>query len=464
MIVLRFSSLDDETISAHDALIADEGFAWWGWWKKRHEPWPDSGTLSRIGRARQIGLVDRAAELYYVASSRDMVHASGDVISSPDSAHSPRYYSDALLPMWLKFVRIERLSANEWAEKFGRVPEGDSTLFEQSPQELSRSAGGAPVRFSNAPESRTAILHISDLHFGDDHAYSGQHTIDNSIELLDNLVRDLPSAPAVVVVSGDLTTRGGQAGLDAALEFLERLALRLQLPRDNIIVVPGNHDILVDDLDDRKDFDNEGPFRTFVEDFYGEPVALERIHLVTLSDGRKFAFGLVNSSRPRTSRLMDYGYVGRDRAAPIMDLLARLADQGCITFFVLHHHLQSAQGFEEPIINRPVSITLDAGELVSSAARSNVTAILHGHQHLPFVGSATRAAEFSHSGPTPLPPTTRAVPTLGAGSLSAGISRLGDELRDNSFSFYEVLENELRIRVYRLNPNQYSSLIWDFHI
>ena len=37
-------------------------------------------------------------------------------------------------------------------------------------------------------------------------------------------------------------------------------------------------------------------------------------------------------------------------------------------------------------------------------------------------------------------------------------------MRDNSLSFYNVSETDVRIRVYRLTPALHPALVWDFSI
>jgi 3',5'-cyclic AMP phosphodiesterase CpdA len=72
----------------------------------------------------------------------------------------------------------------------------------------------------------TTIVHISDLHFDD--------TEPGSVEALRESIESI--GPALIVVSGDLTLRGGIREFRSARRFLDSLA-------SPILVVPGNHDI-----------------------------------------------------------------------------------------------------------------------------------------------------------------------------------------------------------------------------
>ncbi len=72
-----------------------------------------------------------------------------------------------------------------------------------------------------------SILHVSDVHFGSDHARARAKTLIAVIETIH---------PDVVVVSGDLTQRARSAQFGEARAFLDEI----RVPR---VVVPGNHDV-----------------------------------------------------------------------------------------------------------------------------------------------------------------------------------------------------------------------------
>lgn len=470
MIILRYSSYGNDTIGEHLRVFAEAGSVWWGWWKKLHEPWPHIIEDAEFNDTFIVGLVNRGSGEFYEARCVEIAHDRGAPLPSPDEAKTPLYYGLEAHPLWFRFDQLLKVSREEWIQMFGDVPVGDDSLLtNRSDLAAARSEDSIALEVQtisvSAPEGRTGVLHISDLHFGSDHAYERVPPHLTRASLIDKLISDLPELPAAVVVSGDLTTQGQSDGLAKARYFLEELAEKLELDRGCVIVVPGNHDILVDDESAVRDMANEKPFRDFLNLYYGTKLDLERIHRVALSTGMELAFGTGNSSKYRANVVMDYGFVGWDRMKPVMEGLARVRDAGdSFTFYVLHHHLQTAAGYEEPSLTRPISVTLDAGDLVSLAARYRVGAVLHGHQHLPFVGTIGRVAEMNHEGPTDEPPLGRSVLTLGAGSLSVGPSRLGNEMRDNSFSFYDVEGDQVRVRVFKFNPSLNASKVWDFKL
>lgn len=464
MTVLRFSNYDVDTIRAHQDIAGKVGYVYWGWWKKQHEPWPDE-PITRIvescgpDRPAYIGLVERQAEKYYIAACEQIVCDASKRLPSPDPDSTPEYYREKLWPMWFKFTSFREVTIDEWRKEFGDVPQGDETFFDQT------RTSGVDVIDGEVLGSRSSILHISDLHFGDDYAFNPPANIAKHNDLLDCISHSVDEPPLAIVVSGDLTTRGNDAGLRSARLFIERLAERLNVPKNCVIIAPGNHDILIDEPEKHLDFSNEQGYRDMVSLFYGRTTGLERVHIVR-SENQCLVFGVLNSSRPRTRANMDYGYVGRDRSEPVMQEMKKQSEAySCASFLVLHHHVQPAPLLEFLDNDRPVSLTLDAGEIVSFAQSYGVKAILHGHQHLPFVGTTSRLAEISEDGPTELPSTKPGILILGAGSAGAQSDRLGGEMRENSFACYTPDHNGgLRIQVFRYTPTVKPKLLWDFAV
>jgi hypothetical protein len=232
-------------------------------------------------------------------------------------------------------------------------------------------------------------------------------------------------------------------------------------------VVPGNHDILIDDQQVTRDYENEQPFRDFIQLVYGREVSLERVQWIQDALGVNYFFCALNSARPRQVKTMDYGYVGIDRSRPVLERAAALrralpAGNRSWTSMVLHHHVQPAQMLEQPEDGRPVSLTLDAGELVSLCHEYEVDAILHGHQHLPFFGSATRYAECGPSPRTRRRRYTRPVLVLGAGSAGVKGDRIPDEIRMNCMSTYRLEQAGLRIQVSDFSPRKQPEVFWHF--
>ncbi len=118
------------------------------------------------------------------------------------------------------------------------------------------------------------ILLISDLHIKADKnltydtdqkreigdlAKTVSDQFENFFSTLDKIFKDVPKQdlPEAVIVLGDLVNRGGldkdgdRTEFDVARKFLFKLANRLNIREDKILIVPGNHDVdwSSDDLD-----------------------------------------------------------------------------------------------------------------------------------------------------------------------------------------------------------------------
>lgn len=448
MIILRFSDYEAETINAHLGMIRDQGTVWWAWWKKVHEPMrldllDDLVSALSTGPA-EIALVDRVDRQMCVATCESLVFSSdGTPRPSPDDELVPSYYRGRPFPAWFRLTEIKRISEETWTNKYGRVPSGDSTIY--APKSPRPDIESHLIEV-DSPDGHDGVLHISDLHFGDDHGHplvsSGPF---NRPTLMTRLLSALPKRPACVVVSGDLTTQGNDAGLRSARLFLEDLASQLEIPRECIVIAPGNHDILIDDEELTRDFSNEQPFRDLLNLFYGQGTPIERVQDIRDPQGRHYVIGVLNSSRPRHKSTMDYGYVGRDRSEPVFNsvgqVLAR-SREAAWGAMVMHHHVLPAQLVEVPEEGhkRPVSLCLDAGELLSLAQSTGVSTILHGHQHLPFSATVARRAEFSERGAVLHP--DGAVSVLASGSAGVKQARIPAELGLNTFSVYEPFETQ----------------------
>ncbi len=88
------------------------------------------------------------------------------------------------------------------------------------------------------------ILHLSDLHFREKHAWDAD-------PLLRKLVDDTAaSAPFdLLIVTGDLAHSGKRAEYALAHAFLNALVTRIELDRARVVLVPGNHDVDRDRID-----------------------------------------------------------------------------------------------------------------------------------------------------------------------------------------------------------------------
>lgn len=104
--------------------------------------------------------------------------------------------------------------------------------------ELQQRTGIYNPRHTTMPASWT-LLHLSDLHFSAPDQPERWHSA-----LAEDLRRELRVERLdALVLSGDIVDRGRVIGYAAAEQFIAAVCGEFSVPRDRVILVPGNHDI-----------------------------------------------------------------------------------------------------------------------------------------------------------------------------------------------------------------------------
>lgn len=457
--VLRFSDQDGPAVPLHEAILASEGFVWWGWWKKEFEP----GREGFLGRLRKlalnggvdVALLNRKDERYFQVRLTDVVFRSGANTGSPGE-QCPVQYRDRPegLPAWFKMTRIDEINERDYIRRFGPVPTGECTLYEVRRDESGESHVYPQPSWNMAPVDApgNTILHISDLHFGDFHGYRSGPTLPGTkpdrptlLDRVDRIVDELTDNIGVVVVSGDLVSKGNVEDFHAVEDFLTKLIDRLRLDKRHVVCVPGNHDFSVIETGSLPtvDYGHERAYRAFIERFYGESgTEIERLALFRLPNRRHVAFALLNSARLRGRESKEYGYVGRHRYEEMLDYMEQQIESARLDqvsrFAVLHHHLLPVKELDVPREGTPISLTVDAAELFTELQERGFDAALHGHQHLPFFMRGGRSV-FTNASRMNEPRGQLSV--IGCGS--SGAHTLNPEFAFNALGVYEVTEESL---------------------
>ena len=467
--ILRFSDSEElSTVDVHRRIIEDHGGqVWWGWWKKEKES-PRVELLKKLQsevRRRsslRIGLVNRKGEdSFYVANCVEILFAEdGSRVSSPNALITPEYYRNDLFPAWFRFRQIDKMTLADFKAEFVAVPAIDPTLYEVL-WEVDGDRGKAQVlpceTWSMAPVSTCgeAILHVSDLHFGEFHGFPlapGYEFAGRPLwEIISTRVRsDLALQIGVVVVSGDLITKGDGNSYPHARHFIDKLLQELGLDRRHCIIVPGNHDMWTIGVSfPTRTYEHEQPYRDFVEGFFGEEFrSLERVRRYRTPDGRDLVFIELNSARLRNDVLREYGYVAKHRYDKLLNYVCRTlkfepGPNPPIIFAVLHHHIMPVNAVDIPDDKRPVSLCLDAGELLDEFQQHGVHFVLHGHQHSPFVGGITpyRLSADEDDG------SKRPIHIIGCGSSGGKRDILPRDLESNTFGIYTPASDHLDVLI-----------------
>ena len=450
--VLRFRDLTAPTIDEHRKLLSGKGYVWWGWWNKPNEKVPRDTFASfteRIARdgSMPIFLLDSGTEKLYRSQLSEIVPSPTTAnVPSPDKSATPTYYHDSGCRAWFKFSgEILDASPDNLREySYDEVPEfsdgSESTLYQDKrvcgiPEMLERRhktiwflqpykqehrdhavsppAPRIPANFVIDPMLATShyIVQFSDLHFSPkNHAFGiGDDEIHRSlarvvIDDLQGLKRGVP--PAVVILTGDFTWAGEGSEFEQALDFIQRLRSVYDLKPEQLVVIPGNHDIQwspqeVDKYDptkrvSRPSEEAEANYRSFYGKVTGVPPNSY------LSMGRRYildnyiAIDIIglNSCRLEQRHFAGYGLVQRQQLEDAVSAM-RWEAGGTPAHFrliALHHHVVPVTPVEEVgDFNASYSITLDAEQVVFLALRHKVHLLVHGHQHHPFSASMTRS-------------------------------------------------------------------------
>lgn len=298
------------------------------------------------------------------------------------------------------------------------------------------------------------IFHISDLHFGKAHRFRDDEISQRlSLELVEEFERAIEQSKCsigdvTVVVSGDLVDTGSRSEFNLAHEFLAEICQRLGLGREQIVLVPGNHDVdwakAAIDLHER--FDN---YLSFLLEFYGEELFRTMFPLVTWDFS-------VKTDRPASSELVlvtqrgpitfvglnscvfedhqhHYGYIGVRQLRAIGKLLSRRG-QGGVRMAVMHHHLHPhpeslgmARSGDDVIAD--LSTVRDAGLVEERLIQLGFSVLFHGHKHR----AQLRESLVRSRGPA----TTTSRPLIISGCGGTGVGQ--DELEHGQPNHFAVL-------------------------
>lgn len=418
------------TIWQHKSLIDSFGHCWWGWWKAEmpvDDLYPHTegfADLLKNGPV-DVGLFSHSLARAYIARVTDVASHAGSRIHSPEPDSTPEYYRNNDYPAWFKIEAIERIDARpitvdseltpetslyqiELLEgRFRKIEDLDATV-----QWLERPRTGSITDI--VATERTAVLHLSDLHFGSAHVW---HTdvkpIQSKITLLDALTETFrqhriePTSIGVVVVTGDISDHG--PNVDRYLEaqtFFADLFRYLQCGPQNLVVVPGNHDVTRIDVDkpneifdfgsketDARSKAGETDYANFLNAVYGFPVDVSTLRRFELPS-HILNFVQLNSTLPRDQRTKEYGFLGAEPLKLLtksLSLHEQVDGRGRkvpVDFVALHHHPVSTVSSE--YVPRPgdlgehvdpVSTMVDQSNLLDWCSQYRIRFLLHGHQH-----------------------------------------------------------------------------------
>ena len=249
------------------------------------------------------------------------------------------------------------------------------------------------------------IVHISDLHFGDEDR-----------DLVDALGQEIAALePTLVAVSGELTQRARRLEFIAARDFLRSLGVPA-------VIVPGNHDIPL-----------YNPYRRF----FNPTRKFERYITSDLTplyaDGEIVVLG-VNSAR---SNVVKEGRISHQQIESIRQYLGQLGPQA-LKVVVVHH----------PLIHHPDDPgrrLLGRGrEFLEIAQEYGLDLVLAGHTHLGYGGDARASFETIE----------RSILVFQAGTATSRSLRGGES---NTYNLITVDNPQLSLTVRAWNGERFAT-------
>lgn len=457
MIALRFRNVVQgvDTISAHNDLIKQHGSVWWGWWKKDFEDGSAAANLeSQTGF--ECALVDRSTRKMFLASAKRFVASA---LSSEEAQRVPAYYREKRENVfaWLELTGIEeRQYSEEIANLFG-----DGT-FISAEDEVVHTELPVPT-----PAHGNKILVVSDLHFGSDYGFlpgGAQKAIGEKRKTLTECIcSDLKrigklAEVAAIVVTGDVTSAGdwNDTTRNQAIAELNNLCAALNVAKERLIILPGNHDIVRYPAGDKVDaadiavqnqmrYKHETEFRLFVDELTGRSWK-EALHYnvkLRLNDADVYLC-ILNSCTILATEWTEYGYVGDAGTIALEALGAVEIVRPSFKLLALHHHLLPVNSVATPN-SKGVTLSIDAPKILDTAQDVGVQIALHGHEHQP---------RISRYGAMSLPsrPTFGEIVIVSNGSSSAADKRLPGSER-NTYCLMQFDSSHAKVLLRELRPD-----------
>ncbi len=210
--------------------------------------------------------------------------------------------------------------------------------------------------WTNYIKTMRTLVHLSDVHFG---------RVDYAI--VDGLVEKINEiAPNLVVLSGDLTQRARSA------QFIEARAFLDKLPQPQI-VVPGNHDIPMDNVFAR----------------FATPLAKYKKYITDnlqpFYTDEEIAVVGVNTARSLTVK---DGRINEEQIARVREKMCFLPNE-VVKIIVSHHPFDLPEGFgEDDIVGR-------AKLAMKTLAECGADVFLAGHLHVSHIGNTAHRYKIS---------------------------------------------------------------------
>lgn len=496
--VFRYRDLVSKTILEHRKMIAENKSCWWGWWKRPKEDnrikvWDELKREASEEKPIPVGLFNSGTGKVYIALVTEVIPPN---LNMADGQHPcvppgeekliPPYYRESPFSFaWMRFKKIE----DDAIDFFGKYSFDEAPDLPYYPKEILKQFHGkvivddselramdttiwvvrprepvdkeekivahppsipVPVSYDVITLKRKTILHITDLHYAtDEHrnqhvwALEGECGIPTMADAIYTAIKK--ENIGLILVTGDLTFQGAKKEYDEAEKGLTMLLVKLNLGKENLVIVPGNHDIVWTKDTSYDDMAKvqlapqiaKSNYKAFYKNLLGHD-ANEH-----LSMGRRFLFpsGLaveiaaLNSSSLETGKnfLAGMGRVQETAFKDVADTL-KWCDKNyglALRILALHHHLTLTEDLEPADdYYKGFGIAVDAVRIQRLAAKYGVQLAVHGHKHRAFIW---------RSGVYELPEKVKRKYSLGELSIIGGGSA-GSCETESAMNFFNLLD------------------------
>jgi calcineurin-like phosphoesterase family protein len=526
--LFRFRDLVAATVEEHRKIIEEHETCWWGWWKRpsedsRQSVWTELENAISSNGFQQIGLFDsggnnvRPARVVGIVRPREE-DGSAVLVDVPEGERDliPSYYRKSPFSRaWMKLSMIgdpidDFFSHYSYAEapkvlnytsvtleKFkGKVILSaeelrgmDTTIWKvrkavDSDSIKSMILGVPALPWAISPEpvkcNSDVVLHITDPHFvapgpgrnRKQHVWRLESEVDDvtAPTLVEAITRALNGKTVgLIIVTGDVTFMGSEEEFEEARRNLSLLLGIFNLGADNLVIIPGNHDIVWSTdatYKDKAEVKNAPPtakenYKRFYKDLFGhEPsVHLSMGRRFLLPSGLSLEICALNSSSLSTGEKFLAGMGKIDDASfekVATDLGWTNPQTLALRMLAIHHHLALTEDAEEADgYSRGYGIAVDAVGIQRVAAKHGVQLALHGHKHRSFIW---RSSVYE------LP--EQANPRYKLGDLSIiGGGSAGSKETDGYKNYFNLLyfsPAELRLEIWRSIQRRAFSLMQEW--
>lgn len=490
IILLRFRDLTQNinTIDEHNKISLEKGKVLWGWWKKDNEPYPDpilKELSEEIEKYKDVHIyfVNSDTNKYYKSKLNKIYYDFGGYnMLPPDPAICPEYYSEKELAAWFEIEEIVEIDPSQLSEfvlshdnrvtrNHSSIPDNNIGLFFRDIDILAhpvsmwflcniedfesvKKQSVLNISSGNYPTKGKYILHLSDLHFGDVHAYrnplSSNKKICNEM-LIDDLLDDIKAFNenaieeiGLVIISGDLTWKADTHEFSNAEKFAEQLCKELGLSPQHVIFVPGNHDIEWLKSDNKIDQNAELNYRNFYKNVYNSNPSetMLKINRYSINNNNVCVIA-INSCRLESEENAGYGFIGNEQIKAIINYFDKNKDID-YSFAVLHHHVLPVNYLEDyDFKTKQISMLLDSEALLRTLISCGVDTIIHGHQHQPYFSTIRRIVpEYIKNGKRTV--LNGSINVVGAGSMGVDKSKT-NSIGRNSYNIIEIEDKNISI-------------------